>query len=132
MATMRPTSGSGLVVRTAIVGLAVATGWIHLTLGGLLFTLNGFGYFAGAMAMIAPLALAIRLRWLIRLGLVGYAVAAIVGWYLTGPRYEIAYVAKGIEVGLIALLFLEIRTYDGNPLRQIRRLRHHATPMVGA
>ena len=29
-----------------IVELTVATGYIHLTLGGPLFTLNGFGYLA--------------------------------------------------------------------------------------
>ena len=34
MTTLRPTSPTGLLVRTAIVGLTVATGWIHLTLGG--------------------------------------------------------------------------------------------------
>jgi hypothetical protein len=132
MATMRPTSPIGLLVRAAIVGLTIATGWIHLNLGGLLFTLNGLGYLVAAVAMIAPLALAIRFRWFIRLGLVGYALAAIAGWYLTGPRYDIAYLAKALEVGLIALLLVEIRAYDGNPLRQIRRMRHHAAPMAGA
>src|SRR6185369_17296849 len=111
MNTLRPTSGAGLVIRAAIVGLAVATGWIHLTLGSLLFTLNGLGYFVAAVAMVVPLALAIRLRWFIRLGLVGYAVLSIVGWYLTGPRYDVAYLAKAIEIGLIALLAIEIRAY---------------------
>jgi hypothetical protein len=51
--------------------------------------------------MVAPLALAVRFRWFIRLGLIGYAVAAIVGWFLTGPRYDVAYLAKAIEVVLI-------------------------------
>ena len=132
MATMRPTSPIGRLVRAAIVGLTIATGWIHLNLGGLLFTLNGLGYFVAAVAMIAPLALAIRFRWCVRIGLVGYALAAIVGWYLTGPRYDIAYLAKAIEVGLIALLLVEIHAYDGNPLRRIRRMGHHAAPIAGA
>ena len=35
---------SDVVVRAAIVGLALATGYIHSTLGGLLFTLNAAGY----------------------------------------------------------------------------------------
>jgi hypothetical protein len=82
--------------------------------------------------MLAPFALAIRYRWFVRLGLVGYALAAIVGWFLTGPRYDIAYVAKAIEVGLIALLLVEARAYDGNPIRRIRRIRHHVAPMAGA
>jgi hypothetical protein len=126
---LRPTSPAGVLLRTAIVALTVATGWIHLTLGSLLFTLNGLGYFVAAVAMVAPLALAIRFRWFIRLGLVAYAVMAIVGWYLTGPRYDVAYLAKAIEIGLIALLAIEIRAYGGNPLRH---LRHTVRRPVGA
>jgi hypothetical protein len=118
---LRPTSGLGFVIRAAIVGLTLATGWIHLQLGGMLFTLNGIGYGVAAIAMIIPLGLAIRFRWFIRLGLIGYALAAIIGWYLTGPRYDTAYLAKAIEVGLIALLLIEVRAYDGNPLRRLRR-----------
>ena len=121
MNALRPSAPAGVLARGAIVGLTVATGWIHLTLGGLLFTMNGLGYLVAAVAMIAPLAIAIRFRWLVRLGLIGYAATAIVAWYLTGPRYDVAYVAKAIEVGLIALLALEVWAYDGNPLRRIRR-----------
>jgi hypothetical protein len=121
MNALRPTSPVGLAVRTAIVGLTVATGWIHLTLGGPLFTLNAIGFFVAAAAMVAPIALAVRFRWLIRLGLIGYAATAIVAWLVIGPRYDVAYVAKAIEVGLIALLALEVRAYDGNPVRRIRR-----------
>ncbi|HYK94721.1 MAG TPA: hypothetical protein VE011_02490 [Candidatus Dormibacteraeota bacterium] len=117
---LRPTRPPSVLLRAAIVALTVATGWIHLTLGSLLFTLNGLGYLVAAVAMVAPLALAIRFRWFIRLGLVAYAVMAIVGWYLTGPRYDVAYLAKAIEIGLIALLAIEIRAYDGNPLRHLR------------
>lgn len=118
MIALRPTSPAGLLIRAAIVGLTLATGWIHLTLGGLLFTLNGLGYLVAAAAMVAPLALATRFRWFIRLGLIGYALAAIVGWYLTGPRYDVAYMAKAIEIGLIVLLGVEVRAYDGNPVRR--------------
>jgi hypothetical protein len=111
----------GLLVRSAIVGLTVATGWIHLTLGGPLFTLNALGYFVATGAMVAPLAIAVRFRWLIRLGLIGYAATAIAAWFAMGPRYDVAYVAKAIEVVLIALLALEVWAYDGNPIRRIRR-----------
>jgi hypothetical protein len=110
-----------IVFRSAIVALTVATGAIHLTLGGLLFTLNGLGYLTAAVAMVIPLELAIRYRGVVRLGLVGYAATAIVGWYLMGPRYEMAYLAKAIEVGLIALLAIEIRRLDGGPAAIVRR-----------
>ena len=122
MHALRPTSPTGIIVRLAIVGLTLATGWIHLGLGGLLFAMNGIGYFVAAAAMVAPLAIAIRCRWLVRLGLIGYAATAIVAWYLTGPRYDVAYLAKAIEVALIALLTLEVWAYDGNPLRRVRRV----------
>ena len=122
MNALRPSTPAGALVRVAIVGLTVATGWIHLNLGGLLFALNGLGYFVAAVAMIAPLAIPIRFRWFIRLGLIGYAATAIVAWYLTGPRYEVAYIAKAIELALIGLLALEAWAYDGNPLRRVRRL----------
>jgi hypothetical protein len=121
MNVLRPSTRTGILVRVAIVGLTVATGWIHLTLGGPLFVLNGVGFFVAAVAMIAPLAIAVRFRWFIRLGLMGYAATAIVAWYLTGPRYDVAYLAKAIEVALIGLLGLEVWAYDGNPLRRVRR-----------
>jgi len=121
MPTLRPTSPAGLLLRAAIVALTIATGLIHATLGGLLFELNAAGYLVAALAMVAPIGLAIRYRWLIRLGLIGYAATAIVAWYLMGPRYDVAYVAKAIEVVLIALLLVEARAYDGNPLPRIRR-----------
>lgn len=129
MNALRPTSPVGVAIRTAIVGLTIATGWIHLTLGSLLFTLNAIGYFVAAVAMVAPIALAVRFRWLIRIGLIGYAATAIVAWFLMGPRYDVAYLAKAIEVVLIALLALEVRAYDGNP---IRRIREAVRPSAGS
>lgn len=129
MNELRPTSGVGLLIRAAIVGLTLATGWIHLTLGGLLFTLNGLGYLVAAAAMVVPLALTVRFRWFIRLGLIGYVLAAIAGWFVMGPRYDVAYIAKAIEVALIVLLAVEVRAYDGSPIRRIRRL---ATPPARA
>ena len=129
MNALHSASPAGVALRAAIVVLAIATGWIHLTLGSPLFTLNAVGYFVAAVAMIAPLALAVRFRWFIRLGLIGYAATAIVAWFVMGPRYDVAYLAKAIEVGLIALLALEVRAYDGTP---IRRIRQAVRPSAGA
>lgn len=112
---------SDLAMRALIVGLTLATGYIHLTLGGLIFTLNGIGYGVAAVALIVPLGFAIRFRWVVRLGLIGYAATAIVGWYLTGPRYDVAYLAKAIEVILIALLAVDFVRHDGSPIDVARR-----------
>lgn len=129
MNALRPGSPFAVALRAAIVGLAIATGWIHLTLGSPLFTLNAVGYFVAAVAMVVPIGLAVRFRWFVRLGLIGYAATAIVAWFVMGPRYDVAYLAKAIEVGLIALLALEVRAYDGNP---IRRIRQAVRPSAGA
>jgi hypothetical protein len=133
-----PTAGD-IALRAGIVCLALATGYIHATLGGPLFTLNALGYVVAAVAMIVPLGIAVRYRWLIRFGLIAYAAMAIVGWLLIGPRYDVAYLAKGIEVALISLLLLDFVRHDGNPIAVVRRASadaiqalprgtHHDTP----
>jgi hypothetical protein len=70
---------SDVAIRLVIVGLTLATGYIHSTLDGPLFTLNAIGYAVAAVAMVIPLGIATRFRWLVRLGLMGYAATAIVG-----------------------------------------------------
>lgn len=120
-ATRTPLRLSDVVIRAAIVALAVATGYIHLTLGGLLFTLNALGYFTAAVAMVIPLALAVRFRWFVRLGLIGYATTTIVAWAIQGPYFPLAYTAKAIEVALIAVLVIDFARMDGNPVAVVKR-----------
>ena len=112
---------SDVVVRAAIVALTLATGYIHFTLGGLLFTLNAIGYLVAAAAMIAPLAIAVRFRWIVRVGLIGYAATAIVAWAVMGPYFSTAYIAKAIEIALIVLLVADFARHDGNPIALVRR-----------
>ncbi|HEU4919859.1 MAG TPA: hypothetical protein VFT20_08975 [Candidatus Limnocylindrales bacterium] len=109
-----------VALRIAIVGLTLATGYIHSTLGGLLFTLNAVGYLVAAVAMVVPLGIAVRFRWVVRLGLIGYAATTIIGWAIQGPFYSTAYIAKGIEVALIVLLAIDFARMDGNPITVIR------------
>ena len=111
-----------LALRTGIVGLTIATAYIHSTLGGMLLTLNAAGYVVLAAAMVAPLTFLANVRWLVRLALIGYTGATIVGWYFVGPRYDTAYLAKGIELVLIALLVVESYHNEGSPVRIARRL----------
>ncbi len=114
-------SATDAVIRLAIVALALGTGYIHSTLGGLIFTLNALGYLVAAAAIVVPLGLAVRYRWLIRLGMIGYAATTIGAWAIQGPYYSTAFLAKGIEVVLISLLVIEVVRLDGNPVRLIRR-----------
>lgn len=114
--------GAGLVA--VIAALALATGYIHLTLGGLLFTLNALGY-AGLAALYilgawAPLPIVQRFSWFPRVALAGYAMLTIVGWAIQGPYYSTAFIAKGIEVALIVLLAIDFARMDGNPVTVIK------------
>lgn len=116
----RPFTATDAALRLAIVALTLATAYIHSTLGGLLFTLNATGYVVAAVAMLAPIALASRFRWVVRLGLIGYAATTIAGWAIQGPYYSTAYVAKAIEVVLIAAVALDFVRFDGNPVAKVR------------
>ncbi|HEY3162864.1 MAG TPA: hypothetical protein VGJ71_00815 [Candidatus Limnocylindrales bacterium] len=109
-----------VVIRIAIVGLTLGTAYIHSTLGGVLFTLNALGYLVAAVAVIVPLGLAIRFRWFVRAGLMGYAATAIVAWAVQGPYYTTAYIAKAIEVALIVILAVDFARMDGNPIRVVK------------
>jgi hypothetical protein len=111
---------AGVALRFLAVALTLGTAYIHSTLGGLLFTLNATGYLVAAVALVVPIALAIRFRWFIRLGLMGYALTAIVMWAIQGPYYTTAYIAKAIEVSLIIVLFVDFLRADGNPVRVVK------------
>ena len=117
----RDLTPAAIALRAGIVALTLATAYIHATLGGLLFTLNAAGYVVAAVAMAVPLGLAIRFRWVVRIGLMGYALTAIVAWAVQGPYYSTAYIAKAIEVALIVLLAADFVRADGNPVALIRR-----------
>ncbi|HKF84961.1 MAG TPA: hypothetical protein VKB30_04185 [Candidatus Limnocylindrales bacterium] len=119
--TDRDLTVAGVALRFGIVALTLGTAYIHSTLGGLLFTLNATGYAVAAIAMIVPISLAIRFRWFIRLGLIGYAFMTIAGWAIQGPYYSTAYVAKAIEVALIVLVTIDFLRADGNPVKVVRR-----------
>ena len=116
----RSVTVAGVALRFGIVALTLGTAYIHSTLGGLLFTLNATGYLVAAAAMVVPISLAIRFRWVVRLGLIGYAATAITMWAIMGPYYSTAYLAKGIEIALIFLLVEDFLRADGNPVRVVK------------
>lgn len=99
------------LLMVAIVGLTLATAYIHLRLGGLLFTLNAIGYLVLGAAYLAaatiPSASRRRLGLLARIGLGGYTLLTIGAYLVTGPFFTLGWIAKGVEVALIALLAAE-------------------------
>jgi hypothetical protein len=102
-------------IATAVVGLTLATAYIHSTLGGLLFTLNAIGYATLAVAQVVPLGPLAKHRWVARLALIGFSAATIGGWVVMGARYMTAYVANGIEVAILVLVVVEVFRVDGGP-----------------
>jgi hypothetical protein len=114
-------TANGLAVGIAVLTLAAA--YIHSTLGGLLFTLNAIGYALLAVAMVVPIRLADRFRWLVRLGLLGFTLATIGGWIVFGARYDVAYLSKAIEIVIVSLLIVSIYRFDGGPAGILARLR---------
>jgi hypothetical protein len=103
-----PARGWSLAFTVAIVALTLATAYIHFTLGGLLFLLNAAGYVTLAVLLVVPIAFIQRLRPLVLLALMAYAATTILGWAINGPYYSTAYIAKAIEVALIALIAIEL------------------------
>lgn len=121
----------GLVLVGGTVVLTLITAYIHSTLGGLMFTLTALGYLAFAIAMVIPLPLAARFRWLVRLGLLGFTLATIVGWVLIGARYDVAYLTKADEVLLVVFLAAGIVHFDGGPRGVLAKLLALPGELVG-
>ena len=92
-----------------IVGLTLATGYIHSTLGGVMLTLNALGYFTLAGAVVVSAIFFRRFLPLVLIALAGYAAVTIVGWMVMGPYYNTAYLAKAIEIVLIITIAITLR-----------------------
>jgi hypothetical protein len=94
--------GWALVV--LIVLLTLATGYVHYLVGGIMLTLNALGYL-GLAALVVGAAIAFRRALpLVLLAVAAYAAVTIIGWLVMGPYYDVAYLAKAIEVALIATI----------------------------
>ena len=127
---------AGFILGTAIVGLTLATANIHLGLGGVLFTLNGLGYLGLAalfvIGAVATMPLVQRFSWFPRLGLAGYAAMTIAGYLVMGPYFTLGWIAKGIEVALIALVVIDIMRVYGSPMGFLRAALRSVAPVLPA
>ena len=108
----------------AIVALTLATAYIHLSLGGLLLTLNAVGYvglaFAMTVIMAVPHPLVRRFDWLPRIGLAGYTATTIGAYLVMGPYFSLGWIAKAIEVAILVLLAADIGRAYGSPAGVVR------------
>lgn len=115
--------GTAIVLTVAIVALTLTTAYIHFTLGGVLFTLNALGYAALAAAIAAgslPNPFISRFSWLPRVGLAGFTAVTIGAYLVIGPYFSLGWIAKGVEVGILALLAIDVVRVYGSPAGLVR------------
>ncbi|MGQ0609370.1 MAG: hypothetical protein ACT4OQ_13045 [Chloroflexota bacterium] len=101
-----------------IVELALITGYIHLTLGGVLFTLNAAGYAALAAGLAigaVPHPLIARFSWLPRIGLAAFTATTIGAYLVIGPHFSLGWVAKAVELAILTLLAADVLRVYGSP-----------------
>lgn len=115
--------GTAIALTAIIVGLTLTTAYIHLSLGGVLFTLNALGYavLAAAFAVGAiPHPLVSRFSWLPRVGLAGFTAVTIGAYLVMGPYFSLGWIAKAVEVGILVLLAADIVRVYGSPAGLVR------------
>jgi hypothetical protein len=126
----------GAVLTAGILGLTLATANIHLGLGGPLFTLNGLGYLGLAVLVLvgaaAPMPIVARFSWFPRIALIGYTAMTIAGYLVMGPYFTLGWIAKGIEVALIALVVVDILRVYGSPMGFVRSILTSVAPVLPA
>jgi multidrug transporter EmrE-like cation transporter len=83
--------------------------------------MNAAGFTVLAIAQVFPGGLADRFRLLPRLALIGFSATTIVGWAMFGARYDMGYLATGIEVAIVALTSILVYRESGSPMAIARR-----------
>lgn len=122
-ATTRNARGPAIALTVATVELTLITAYIHLTLGGLLFTLNAIGYAVLAAALVAgslPHPLIRRISWLPRVGLAAFTAVTIVAYLVIGPHFSLGWIAKAVEVAILTLLVADVVRVYGSPAGLVR------------
>jgi len=102
-----------LVLLAAIVVLTLSTAYLHYWVGGTMLMLNAAGYL-GLTVLVVGSAVVFRSALpLVLVALAGYAAVTILGWLVMGPYFNTAYLAKAIELVLIATIGVQLwRTRD--------------------
>lgn len=97
-----------LVLLGAIVVLTLATAYIHFWVGGTMLMLNAAGYVTLAVLVTGAAAFYRRALPLMLVALAGYAALTFLGWLAMGPYFDVAYIAKAIEIVLIAIIAVRL------------------------
>ena len=114
------------------VGLTLTTAYIHFWVGGLLLLLNAAGY-AGLAVMVAGSAIVFRRALpVVLIALAAYAAMTIGGWLIMGPYFDVAYIAKAVEIALIVTISLTLRGLATETRAAIGWVRSLATTVFNA
>jgi hypothetical protein len=62
----------------------------------------------------------------------GYTAMTIAGYLIMGPYFMLGFIAKGIEVALIALLVLDVFRVYGSPMGLVRTAIESVAPVLPA
>jgi hypothetical protein len=126
---MRPTkSWIETVFLMGIVAVTLSTGYIHYWIGGVLLTLNAAGYLSLAAAVTVTALFQRRLLPLVLVALAGYAAVTIVAWLVIGPYFDIANLAKAIEIALITTIAITLRRSSHETKAAVGWLAHRPEP----
>jgi len=109
--------GAAFALTATTVELTLTTAYIHLSLGGVLFTLNALGYAALAAALAIgaiPHPLIRRVSWLPRVGLAAFTATTIGAYLVVGPYFSLGWVAKAIELAILTLLAVDVLRVYGS------------------
>jgi hypothetical protein len=122
---------AGVVLLLVILELTLATAYIHVGLGGPLFTLNAIGYLCLAAAYGASTAVPLLRRhgWLPRIGLAAYTMVTIAAYLIVGPLFPLGWIAKAIEVAIVGLILVDLIGTYGD-LRGLWRAATESLPAI--
>ena len=93
-----------MVALVVIVALTLSTAYIHYWVGGMMLMLNALGYVGLVVLTVGSFFFYRQAFPLVLVALAGYAAVTILGWLVMGPYFDVAYLAKAIEVALIATI----------------------------
>jgi hypothetical protein len=80
----------------------------------------------------APMPIVERFSWFPRVALMGYTAMTIAGYLIIGPYFTLGFIAKGIEVALIAALALDVIRVYGSPMGLVRSVLASVAPVLPA
>jgi len=120
----KPKPRSAMLLTSAILVLVLVAAFVHLSLGELIFLLNGLGYLGlAALVVIAynvPHPLVARFAWFPRVALIGYALTTIVGYLIIGPYSTLGWTTKVVEVVMITLVVIDLVREYGSARAVVR------------